>query len=50
MNHSKTKLVKRLLPLTITLGIILLPGCSDGSNQTSIERTLAVFNDPGTDP
>ena len=50
MNNSKTKLRKSLLPLTIMLGIIVLPACSDGSDQAAIDTTLAVFNDPGTDP
>ena len=50
MNNSKTKLRKGSLALMILLGIIVLPACSDGSDQAAIDTTLAVFNDPGTAP
>ena len=50
MNNSKTKLRKGSLALMILPGIIVLPACSDGSDQAAIDTTLAVFNDPGTAP
>lgn len=50
MHNSRTKRPTGLLTLTILLGISVLQACSDSNDQVAIDTTLAVFNDPGTDP